>query len=171
MGQLNDSMQLVNLPMVNSEWTFLPAAIWGDYCNAQASLYGTLCELSSRDLMIPSYLKTCRVLVVPDHEAMAYLEEQMAFARSIDRMDNLAERLYFLVQSGRPRPTRTVLFRDFAPHSFIFTQQQVDDSGQKWVRTMNGGLIYSGPDQPLDGSAPAYTVSLNDSHVGWSTHT
>jgi hypothetical protein len=167
MGQLNDSMQLVTLPM----GTEYPKVLWDEYNKAQAALYGTLCELSSRDLMIPGHLGACRVLVVPDHEAMGYLEEQIAFARSIDCMDNLAEGLFWLIQHGGSRPVRTVLFRDFAPHSFIFTVQRVDDTGQKWERCMNGGLIYSGPDQPLDGSAPAFTVSMGESEIGWSVHT
>ena len=42
--------------------------------------------------------------------------------------------------------------------------------GSRWF---NGGLIYSGPGQPLDGSAPALTVGIGiDSSVhNWSVHT
>lgn len=166
-GRLNDSMLLVTLPM-GVEY---PKVLWGEYNKAQAALYGTLCELSSRNLAIPGYLGACRVLVVPNEEAMDYLEEQIDFARGTDCIDNLADRLFWLVQNGGSRPVRVVLCRDFAPHSFVFAVQRVDDTGQRWERCMNGGLIYSGPDQPLDGSAPAFTVSLGEPKIGWSIHT
>lgn len=67
---------------------------------------------------------------------------------------------------------RTTLYWDFAPQSFRFNVEiQKNEPEAKWQQFLNGGLIYSGPDQPLDGSFPALTVSLADPHEGWSTHT
>lgn len=60
------------------------------------------------------------------------------------------------------------IYRDFAPNSFEFLMHRPD--GTRWF---NGGLIYSGPGQTLDGSAPALTVSLSPtgSEHNWSVHT
>ena len=60
------------------------------------------------------------------------------------------------------------IHRDFAPNSFEFLMHRAD--GTRWF---NGGLIYSGPGQALDGSAPALTVSLSPtgSEHNWSVHT
>lgn len=62
------------------------------------------------------------------------------------------------------------LYSDSAPFSFYF----VWEINGKFF--MNGGLIYSGPGIPSDGSAPSYTVSLDANascgldHM-WSIHT
>ena len=60
------------------------------------------------------------------------------------------------------------LYSDFAPNSFEFVMEWAD--GTRWF---SGWLVYSGPTQPLDGSAPALTVGIDiDSSVhGWSVHT
>ena len=60
------------------------------------------------------------------------------------------------------------LHYDFAPNSFVFIMLRRD--GTRWF---NGGLIYSGPGQPLDGSGPAFTVSLapTGQEHNWSVHT
>lgn len=59
------------------------------------------------------------------------------------------------------------LYRDHAPLSFEFLMLRPD--GTRWF---NGGLIYSGPGQPLNGSGPAFTVSLtNEPGHSWSVHT
>jgi hypothetical protein len=49
-------------------------------------------------------------------------------------------------------------------------------SPQGWKPGLVGGLIYSGPGAPSDGSAPSFSVSLNpDAATGrkhmWSIHT
>ena len=61
-----------------------------------------------------------------------------------------------------------VLYNDWAPHSFAFVMNRPD--GTRWF---NGGLIYSGPTQPLDGSSPALTVGIgiDTTQHGWSVHT
>ena len=48
--------------------------------------------------------------------------------------------------------------------------------GVPYVFWFNGGLIYSGPGHPLDGSGPAFTVSLDEEVAAgkrhtWSVHT
>jgi hypothetical protein len=61
------------------------------------------------------------------------------------------------------------LHSDFAPLSFSFGIQPCNS--QKW--RLIGGLIYSGPGQRLDGSGPAYTVSVepHSNEHSWSIHT
>lgn len=61
-----------------------------------------------------------------------------------------------------------VLHADRAPLSFLFTVLRPDHT--VWLA---GGLIYSGPGQPLDGSGPAYTVGigLDSFKHQWSVHT
>ena len=57
------------------------------------------------------------------------------------------------------------LHHDFAPHSFTFLVRK-EDGGVGF----NGGVIYSGPAQALDGSGPAFTVGLGERPPGWSIH-
>jgi hypothetical protein len=72
--------------------------------------------------------------------------------------------------------TLAVISDDFAAHSLRFfvmddaTARTVSrDSKCRW----NGGFIYEGPGQPLDGSFPALTVSLssNPNKHSWGIHT
>lgn len=66
--------------------------------------------------------------------------------------------------------TRCQLYSDFAPNSFRFVIERLKEG--KWVHWFNGGLIYSGPSQPADGSFPALTVSVDRQTTdGWSVHT
>jgi hypothetical protein len=59
------------------------------------------------------------------------------------------------------------LHADFAPLSFAFL---ITDGGR---RRLVGGLIYSGPGQYLDGSGPAFTVSVepHSNEHKWGIHT
>jgi hypothetical protein len=79
----------------------------------------------------------------------------------------LIERLNYLANYGEGNNTCKV-FNDLAENSFSFVMLRPD--GSHWF---NGGLIYSGPGQPLDGSAPALTVGIGiDTSVhDWSIHT
>ena len=81
--------------------------------------------------------------------------------------DKLMQRLDYLGNYS-DEATTCRLYADFACHSFDFVMERAD--GTHWF---NGGLIYSGPTQPLNGSAPALTVGIGiDSSVhGWSVHT
>ena len=60
------------------------------------------------------------------------------------------------------------LHSDFAPHSFAFVI--FDEAGK---RGLMGGMIYSGPNQILNGSAPTFTVSIEppSNEHKWSIHT
>jgi hypothetical protein len=69
---------------------------------------------------------------------------------------------------------RCRLYSDFAPHSFFWRIEYSSLEG--WKPGLVGGLIYSGPGAPSDGSAPSFSVSLNpDAATGrkhmWSIHT
>jgi len=90
-----------------------------------------------------------------------------AFATSVGALDALQEKLDYLATYGGGHNT-CHLFPDFAPYSFAF--RMADATGATWF---NGGLIYHGPGQPGDGSAPAFSVDLsNDPAVHrWSVHT
>ena len=98
----------------------------------------------------------------PDHFLMTL---QWAVANNCAKQ--LTERLDYLAGYGEGDNT-VELYRDFAPHSFEFLMKKPD--GTRWF---NGGLIYSGPGQPLDGSSPASTVSLEKTGLEhkWSVHT
>ena len=95
----------------------------------------------------------------------------MQFAVDYDCATQLLDELLYLgtyadgnVNAG----TTCELYPDFAPNSFAFLMRHKD--GKPWF---NGGLIYSGPGQPLNGSFPALTVGIgiDSSKHGWSVHT
>lgn len=96
-----------------------------------------------------------------------HLIQIFKFAAQVGAADRLAERLEFLARFG-DQNNICELYRDGAPYSFSFLMRH--PSGAPWF---NGGLIYSGPGQPLDGSAPALTVGIgiDSSQHGWSIHT
>ena len=81
--------------------------------------------------------------------------------------DKLVERLDYLANYGDGN-NQVNIHRDSAPNSFEFLMRRPD--GTRWF---NGGLIYSGPGQPLNGSSPAFTVSLAPTgrEHDWSVHT
>jgi hypothetical protein len=91
----------------------------------------------------------------------------MEFALSNGCADKLIDRLAYLTQYHEGENT-CYLHPDFAPNSFEFLMMKPD--GTRWF---NGGLIYSGPGQPLDGTGPALTVGIgiDSSKHGWSVHT
>lgn len=94
----------------------------------------------------------------PDH-----LAEVMKFAVE----NNCADKLLAGFKRLAAHPMTEVHY-DFAPHSFAFMVLNEDGS-----HCFNGGLIYSGPTQRLDGSGPAYTVSVDgpSKEHNWSIHT
>lgn len=71
----------------------------------------------------------------------------------------------------RSHQTRCCLYGDFASLSFTFAMEHRYSDSEPWKFWFNGGLIYQGPGQPLDGSFPALTVSLSPPKQGWSVHT
>ena len=70
-----------------------------------------------------------------------------------------------LYQKGH---VRCKLYPDWADHSFGVVVETLENG--EWKHWFTGGLIFQGPTQPLNGSAPAFTVSM-ESYVGWSLHT
>lgn len=103
-------------------------------------------------------------LKIEDTEHFARVVE---FAIANKCYDKLMERLDYLGHYS-DHPTVCCLYHDHAPNSFAFVMK--NEQGQGWFA---GGLIYSGPSQPLDGSAPALTVGIgiDSSRHGWSVHT
>lgn len=90
----------------------------------------------------------------------------MEFALANGAARKLIERLEYLANYGEGNNT-CELHNDFAPHSFEFLMCRPD--GSRWF---HGGLIYSGPGQPLDGTGPALTVGLfQEAGHSWSVHT
>jgi Domain of unknown function (DUF4120) len=98
----------------------------------------------------------------PEHLAstLRFAIEAGAHAKLIDKFE-------YLTKYGEG-DNMCEIYNDFAPHSFTFVMKRPD--GTRWF---NGGLIYSGPGQPLNGSAPALTVGIgiDSSQHGWSIHT
>jgi hypothetical protein len=111
------------------------------------------------------------MLVIKDE---AYFHEVIVFADHVGARDRLQRQLDRLAAfSGDESTTRCLLHRDFAAHSFAFLIETRSADGS-WRTWFNGGLIYSGPGQPLDGSFPALTVSLDRAsgvEHDWSIHT
>jgi hypothetical protein len=94
-----------------------------------------------------------------------YLQAVRDFADAQGIRDNLEETLNYLDHYGEPGTTRCTIGPDFAPHSFTLVMER--NGRPLWY----GGMIYQGPRQPLDGSGPAFTVSLGAPKQGWSIHT
>lgn len=98
----------------------------------------------------------------PDH-----FLEVLKFAVAHGCANKLVERLDYLAHYGDGTNVCEI-HNDFASNSFAFLMKHPD--GRRWF---NGGLIYSGPGLPLDGSAPSFTVSLAPTghEHNWSVHT
>src|SRR5262249_3059027 len=107
------------------------------------------------------------------------LEKARAFAKALGVEDNLQSRLDYLAEFGcrisdteiDPERAKTVLYKDFAPYSFYFVVQRRKPDGT-YEHWFDGGLIYHGPGQPGDGSAPAFSVEVGGPDgPHWSIHT
>jgi hypothetical protein len=112
------------------------------------------------------------VLIIENQE---HFDKVREFARSVGAAAELQKQLDFLASfGGDADKVRCHLYRDFAPHSFFWRTEHSSLDG--WKPGLVGGLIYSGPGAPSDGSAPSFSVSLNpDAASGrkhmWSIHT
>ena len=95
-----------------------------------------------------------------------YLQEVREFAESIGLAEQLQKQLDLLGSYGGVGVSICKLYKDFAPHSFSFNMQWIDERR----RGFGGGLIYQGPVCPADGSFPSLTVSLAKG-TGWFCHT
>jgi hypothetical protein len=164
------------------KWLYEPASDdpelcpGGDWSRYECDICGKYVKPFSNDegdLICP----TCEVtgLVILDDEQLDRLEQVRDFARSIRLSEQLERQLGYLADYGRngDRPSRQcVLSYDFALHSFSFAHYWLPDSTGDGKRQLwlNGGLIYSGPTSPGDGSFPALTVNLHNG-IGWICHT
>lgn len=107
------------------------------------------------------------------------LREVFRHARQTGLREQLKEKLRYLAtyanrEGGRydktqGMDTKCILDVDFAPLSFGITMQRFTPI-EGWTHWWIGGLIFQGPLQPADGSAPSFTVSLNKGD-GWFVHT
>jgi hypothetical protein len=147
----------------------------GDWSRYECSICGKYVKPFSNDdsdLLCP----WCEVtgLVILDDEQLDRLEKTREFARSMGLAHQLERQLGYLADYGRngDRPLRQcVLSYDFAPHSFSFAHYVLPDSTGDGKRQLwlNGGLNYSGPTSPCDGSFPALAVNLHNG-TGWFCH-
>ena len=110
------------------------------------------------------------MLRIEDRE---YFRAVVETAADLDALGPLLHGLRYLARYGGADGTRTRcrLYRDHAPLSFFFQMESLAPTGE-YAPWFIGGLIYSGPGQPLDGSAPAYVVALSPvTGPHWSVHT
>ena len=111
------------------------------------------------------------MMIIEDQE---HLDKVREFARCVGTEAELQKQLDFLAGfGGDAAKVRCHLYPDFAPHSFFWRMEHSSLDG--WKPGLVGGLIYSGPGVPSDGSAPSFSVSLNtDAASGrkhmWSIH-
>jgi hypothetical protein len=111
-------------------------------------------------------------------QCQEHFNKVKAFAEQVGAMDRLQRQLDYLgkyaCHNGDDHKTRCDLWVDSAPYSFTFTMMRRNEKTGGYENWFNGGLIYSGPGQPLNGSFPALVVSL-DPEAGkehsWSVHT
>jgi Domain of unknown function (DUF4120) len=99
-------------------------------------------------------------------DCQKHFAEVTQFALQNGCLLKLAERLDYLAKYG-DGSNICHLYYDYAPNSFAFVMTHSD--GTRWF---NGGLIYSGPGRPRDGSGPALTegIGIDTSRHGWSVH-
>jgi hypothetical protein len=112
------------------------------------------------------------MLIIENQE---HFDSVRDFARSVGAGAELQRHLDFLASfGGDAAKVRCRLYSDFAPHSFFWRMEYSSPDG--WKTELVGGLIYSGPGAPSDGSAPSFSVSLNPDVAAvrkhmWSIHT
>jgi hypothetical protein len=96
-----------------------------------------------------------------------HLIEVLKFAAENGCTMRLVEQFDYLTKYGEGDNICEV-YGDWVPNSFTFLMKHPD--GRRWF---NGGIIYSGPGQPLNGSGPAFAVSLEKTghEHNWSVHT
>lgn len=111
-------------------------------------------------------------VLCPEH--LAAVE---AFAKSVGAEEQLVKQIDYLRNYGGGN-WKIRLGRDWAQHSFTVTWLRWSRAKEEFVLAYNGGLLYGGPGQPRDGSAPAFSVSLDSLNPcsdrplhDWSIHT
>lgn len=99
-----------------------------------------------------------------------YYDEVRKFAEEQGILDDLEKQIKYLHHS--PDIQRLTIGKDFAPHSFTFSLEVKVGQGKGGYRLLfNGGIIYSGPGVPSDGSFPSLSVNIGKPKHGWSIHT
>ena len=114
-------------------------------------------------------------------ECEEHHKKVLEFAKSVGASQQLQDKLNYLATYGDPdHPdsgfSKCELYYDFAPYSYRFLMYFRNPKTSEYYPIMNGGLIYSGPGVPSDGSGPSFTVDLRyDESQGlthrWSVHT
>jgi hypothetical protein len=110
--------------------------------------------------------------LIVDPEYVGYLEEVREFARSVGLSRQLARQLTRLDRrETRGHKAQCWIGRDFAPHSFSFAHWALPSGTLDGKRhhIFNGGLVYSGPGSPGDGSFSSPSISLAEAS-GWFCH-
>ena len=108
--------------------------------------------------------------------AKEHFDEVRKFAEEVGALEEFEERIKYLKtfacddgETFDETKTKCELAKDFAPYSFTFLLLKKDSFGE-YSPWFNGGLIYSGPGLPADGSAPSLTVSLDPRATDGKTH-
>ncbi len=103
-----------------------------------------------------------------------HLAKTLAYAQEVGLKEQLLKQLEYLANYGggeeNPNYCRCDLFEDFAPYSFTFCMYRTKE-GEEPKFWFNGGLLYSSPSQPADGSFPLLSVDLEPGRHGWNIHT
>jgi hypothetical protein len=162
------------------KWLYEPASDdaelcpGGDWSRYECDICGKFVKPFSNDegdIICP----TCEAtgIVILDDEQLDRLEQVREFARSMGLSQQLERQLCFLGRTWSGEKTdQCILYGDFAPHSFSFCRYILPAYARTGERTFNynGGLIYSGPGCPGDGSFPSLSVNLTPG-TGWFCHT
>jgi hypothetical protein len=105
---------------------------------------GTACGFRRRDN--PTLKRRPIMLINQEH-----FDKVREFARSVGTDAELQKHLDFLAGfGGAPAKVRCRLYSDFAPHSFFWRMEYSSREG--WKTGLVGGLSYSSPGAPSDGS-------------------
>jgi hypothetical protein len=156
-------------------WLYTPASDDPALCpGPDCSVYHcTLCDhhvmpFSDDDGTLLCPYCEARGLVILDNEVLDQVEQAREFATLRGLKRQFEQQLDRLATWGQD--TQALLHKDFAPHSFSFALFKLPTDDHERRMSFNGGLIYSGPECPGDGSFPSLSVNLH-SDTGWFIHT
>jgi len=134
-------------------------------------------------------------MLILTEKAIDVLKQVREYADKAGIRDKLEDKLDYLTTFGGKHPEdhplagqdacRVELYGDFADLSFsvVWFQRRASWAtasersggmtldGEMNLFMFNGGMIFSGPNQPLDGSSPAFCVGIGTPSHGWSIHT
>jgi hypothetical protein len=117
------------------------------------------------------------MLVIDNDKIRDNVGKACTAALRMGALPELARALIYLDTYAKPddspykSKTRCTLFPDSAPLSFTFRMDKRNNKTGEYNYWFNGGLIYSGPDCPADGSFPSLSVDVNPSDKPtWRVH-